>query len=396
MDKLIGPAEAARRLGVTTQTLRTWDAKGLIKVVRTPGNQRRIPESEILRLSKSNEYINFGVGNDSFVKEPLPKSYKSFTAKNTKKISKTDILLMCKDVSVYNVTSDITLHEKLLPGAMLRKTLSFDEWMQTRYSAGSNVTARRLMLRAFGTDSHENILKATRALSLSDCYWLKEAHEEISFNDVTPYLNKEWDGIGKFTGGSISTLFANGAATKKWLDSKTLLKESSFKEFDAYKLCAELVPDEYYAKAKLADNGLHLTNFTSTDKFLESFEQSGFIGDGNDARAVAVELFGERAVALFVIDYLVESDDRHWGNIGFLRDTNNGDYVSMAPYFDFDWIWADWSVALPSNAYKYKEYISQLCKKAKETSGLFSESGRNNVIIKRADELLQFLYSADY
>lgn len=44
-------SEASKRLGVTTQTLRDWDNSGKIKTVRTTGNQRRVPISEIERLS---------------------------------------------------------------------------------------------------------------------------------------------------------------------------------------------------------------------------------------------------------------------------------------------------------------------------------------------------------
>lgn len=44
-------SEAAKRLGVTTQTLRDWDKNGKITSVRTSGNQRRIPLSEVDRLS---------------------------------------------------------------------------------------------------------------------------------------------------------------------------------------------------------------------------------------------------------------------------------------------------------------------------------------------------------
>lgn len=35
---------------MTTQTLRTWDNQGKIKTVRTEGNQRRVPLSEVERL----------------------------------------------------------------------------------------------------------------------------------------------------------------------------------------------------------------------------------------------------------------------------------------------------------------------------------------------------------
>ena len=43
-------AQAARRLGVCTKTIRRWDIRGLIHCQRTPGNHRRIPLSEINRL----------------------------------------------------------------------------------------------------------------------------------------------------------------------------------------------------------------------------------------------------------------------------------------------------------------------------------------------------------
>jgi excisionase family DNA binding protein len=47
------PAKAAEQLGVTVQTIRAWDKEGKIRVARTPGNQRRIPESEVARLLRS-------------------------------------------------------------------------------------------------------------------------------------------------------------------------------------------------------------------------------------------------------------------------------------------------------------------------------------------------------
>ena len=203
-----------------------------------------------------------------------------------------NLLLMCKDKPVYDISKDSILNENLVPGAILRGTMTFDTWLRTRYSVGSNTSARRLMLRAFGADNHnKDTIRATRALSLSDCYWLKSQDERVTFAEVTPYLNQEWDGSGIFKGGSISTLFVNGAADKKWLDSRTLLKVGSFKEIEPYRLCAQL-GIEYAADVRLSDEGLLLTNFTNTDCFLESMEQSGYVGEGENARAKAVELLG--------------------------------------------------------------------------------------------------------
>jgi len=364
MERHYTLSEAAKMLGVTTQTLRAWDRDGKIIAIRTLGNQRRIPESEIRRLCRTNE---------------SKVSAKEVPYDNA-------LILMCKDTMVYDISRNVVLSKMLLPGCMLRGTMSYSVWMRTRYSAGSNVSARRLMLKAFGSDNHENVITATRTLSLSDCYWIKKQNENVSFDDITPYLHKEWDGTGEFKGGSISTLFVNGAADKLWLDSKTLLKVRSYKEYEPYLLCTAL-DIENIAEAKISDDGLLLTNFTSMDYFLESMEQSGFSDEFDNPREKAVEIFKESAVALFVIDHLVEHDDRHWGNYGFLRDSNTGEYLSMAPFYDFDWAWSGSVVPLPDNAFKnHKGFIRNLCEKALHFSSDFEHS---DVIARRAHELLR-------
>jgi len=50
MEKLYTLKEAKKLLGVTTKTIQRWDKEGKIRVVRTIGGRRRIPESEIKRV----------------------------------------------------------------------------------------------------------------------------------------------------------------------------------------------------------------------------------------------------------------------------------------------------------------------------------------------------------
>lgn len=50
MEKLYTLKEAKEMLGVQTKAIQRWDKEGKIRVVRTPGGRRRIPESEILRI----------------------------------------------------------------------------------------------------------------------------------------------------------------------------------------------------------------------------------------------------------------------------------------------------------------------------------------------------------
>ncbi|MEM3512002.1 MAG: IS607 family transposase [Candidatus Jordarchaeales archaeon] len=50
IERLLTLSEACERLGVHPNTLRKWDRQGKIRVVRTVGGRRRIPESEVERL----------------------------------------------------------------------------------------------------------------------------------------------------------------------------------------------------------------------------------------------------------------------------------------------------------------------------------------------------------
>jgi len=50
MDKLYTLKEAKKLLSITTKTIQRWDKEGKIRVVRTIGGRRRIPESEIKRI----------------------------------------------------------------------------------------------------------------------------------------------------------------------------------------------------------------------------------------------------------------------------------------------------------------------------------------------------------
>lgn len=54
---MFSATEAGKMLGVCTKTIHRWDAAGKIHAVRTPGNQRRIPATEILRLQGQSQSV---------------------------------------------------------------------------------------------------------------------------------------------------------------------------------------------------------------------------------------------------------------------------------------------------------------------------------------------------
>ena len=49
-DPVLSPAEAAKRLGVSSATLRVWAEAGKIRATHTLGGHRRYPTSEVERV----------------------------------------------------------------------------------------------------------------------------------------------------------------------------------------------------------------------------------------------------------------------------------------------------------------------------------------------------------
>jgi len=390
MEKHYTLSKAAQLLGVTTQTLRNWDNAQKIKAIRTPGNQRRIPESEISRLMNAALDNEVTVQSDEKPTETAQTIITTGEKQKGKTITaeagtKNTDLLMCKDIPVYDISNKKILNKDLVPGSILRGTMDYAEWSKTRICSETNFSAGRLMQRAFGKYDIAHATKATRALSLCDCYWLKKEDEIMPFDTITPYLNAEWDGQGEYNEGSISALFVAGTKDKRWLDAQTLLKVKSFNEIEAYNICIALGIYSI-AEAQISQEGLLLTNFTSPEYFFESMEQSGYAENSADHKTIAVEMFGETAVALFVVDYLIENNDRHSGNYGFLRSTITGEYTAMAPYYDFDWMWTGEATPLPANAWKgYRGVIRNLCNLAPEVAENFEYK---SIIKRRAKELL--------
>ena len=52
MNHLLGGKEASEKLGVHQRTLMDWDKKGLIHVIRTPGNKRLYDVEKFLKQHK--------------------------------------------------------------------------------------------------------------------------------------------------------------------------------------------------------------------------------------------------------------------------------------------------------------------------------------------------------
>ena len=59
------------------------------------------------------------------------------------------------------------------------------------------------------------INRETRALSFSDCYWIKAENDPIRFEEISPYYKPFWDGSEAFAGQAAPTLYVGAVRPLK-------------------------------------------------------------------------------------------------------------------------------------------------------------------------------------
>lgn len=303
------------------------------------------------------------------------------------------MLLMCKDIPVYDIETENVLNEQLLPGLMMQQganSHTFARWMKFRYSLGTNTIARKLKGISFGQGARMRINRETRALSFSDCYWLKDEKDPIKFSEISPYYQPFWDGSDTFSGQAAPTLYVGGAMSKEWKQDGRLYKYGDIEvELECIRLCDQCgIPVE---QAEKTENGIAIFNITSPEYMLEQADESGRLDPDEFDETTVVELFGKAGVQMLILDAIIGNGDRHAGNFGWLRDTQTGEYISMAPLYDFDH-------ALDSKletdrlltdavkaSLKYKDEVKRIAKIAAESE--------QKVFAKRANMILRMLDS---
>jgi excisionase family DNA binding protein len=58
-DRLLSPAEKARQLGISADTLRRWENEGRIESTRTAGGQRRYQEDALPQAARRQSTMHF-------------------------------------------------------------------------------------------------------------------------------------------------------------------------------------------------------------------------------------------------------------------------------------------------------------------------------------------------
>jgi len=125
--------------------------------------------------------------------------------------------------------------------------------------------------------------------------------------------------------------------SKYWIDSCRLYKKGCAVELEAYNLAIALnIPCNKIEKAP-DESGIVVYNFTNSNAMLEPAICSGkFKGTFFPTIDEIVAGLGEAGLKMLAFDAVTGNTDRHLENFGFLRNADNGEYLSMAPLYDFD------------------------------------------------------------
>ena len=244
------------------------------------------------------------------------------------------ILKLCNE-DVYDIDNDIIINKDLAPGLLLKS--GYSSWVRTRYSSNTNTCSRNLRALTYKQGNREKINIGTHALSLSDSYWITD-DKNLKFEDVSPYYNKFWNGDGVYSGGAIPTLYVDGFLPKEWISKDIFIKyhKNAKIEYLATKLCEacniSCCITEYNDNEA---NIIKIHNITSPTVMFESAIQSGIFDPDDFTDEQILDTFGEDGLKMLVIDAITGNGDRHAGNFGFLRSTTTGEYLGMAPLFDF-------------------------------------------------------------
>jgi len=246
------------------------------------------------------------------------------------------MILMCKDKAVYDIKKEEVIKKELLPGLMMKTAdnASFKSWIKKRYCSGTNTLARQLRGVTFGQGNRIEIDKTTRALSLSDCYWLKEESDDINFASVSPYYVDFWKGGEDYRGGSIPTLYVPGYISKAWISGEYLYKTGCGIEIECSGICLKAGIE--CAEVKAYNGGIIVKNFTDADYMLEQADMTGRFDDEDYTDEDIIREYGADGYKMILIDAVFGNGDRHLGNFGYIRDTESGAYIKMAPLYDFD------------------------------------------------------------
>lgn len=262
-------------------------------------------------------------------------------------------------MSVYWITEE----DCLLPVSFDGTDTSLMNWLIWRMIPRHRTFAREI-LRSQGLREGDLIgqLTVSLGLSVNDTYWVVPQGENLQWKDYSLYRNSFSEALSlvAFTGYSHTIhrlspspeMTTNGQLPKTWRrEGEQLILYKGATDPALYTTGGREPYSEYYAAQVAKAMGIeHVSydlrqfkgilastcrNFTSEDR--------AYIPAGKLLKTSNLDELhdlmektgsGQKFSDMVLLDAVIWNEDRHFGNFGFLQDTETGEILTLAPCFD--------------------------------------------------------------
>lgn len=271
------------------------------------------------------------------------------------------------------IVTNYGLVDKELENSYLITTEDYNQYLKNWLNDRA-IPANRDNLKTYIKD--KNTLKfmiENHALSLTDCYWIKEVHEKIKWEDIKLFDSNKIDrlniiskshSLGEQYSGINSTL--GGQLEKYWYYSyynnqNHLMLAKRESNINSIIIVREIIASKIYKRQGYKNycNYKYIINKNNetvgckcrafTSESLELITAYDLLAEHNELHYAntyerlincACNYGGNRIQIKYqldlqtLVDYVISNRDRHLGNIGFLRNPDTLQIVTIAPIFD--------------------------------------------------------------
>ena len=334
--------------------------------------------------------------------------------------------IMLKDIPVLEIEDYrcTILNYELLPISLRYPDVNYDDvmhgWTENRTMSIGRTNAKKLLAGFRISQSNPYMIaRLFHFASLSDCYWMKDAEETFTWEQVSLFENP-WEKAVTSTAllGTNQTFHtlvqkvhtpeftAQGMAAKAWIreaDGLYLYKVGK-KELPASGILDALhIPHVSYIEAenssleKIADRNHIDKIYKSGEKIVKcriiSSEETALVPwedfqvycsyhDKNEYDMVK-EMDAANYYKMQIADYILGNEDRHGANFGFYMDNRSGKLQGLYPLMDHDHAFSE-DEDIPSQTSEQDETLQQAAYKAMN----YAEVSFDNVLtMKKLEDL---------
>lgn len=285
----------------------------------------------------------------------------------------------------------------------------FIEWASNRtLSIGRSYAKEILNGLRLSQSNRYAVCKACRGLSLEDSYWIRQENDDKTWEEVNLFQNPlslfitEISLSGRNVTYSADTqikkdihtpeLTTLGASAKGWIrheDGLYLHKIGKYEipadqilqaigiEHIPYKISAESEIHSYLSQERkqwIEGVGECIVNsklFTTEDIAMVTFEEFKLFCEayGVNPYQEAIKLDKAAYLKMQIADYILNNNDRHEQNWGFLMENDSGRIMGFCPLFDHDHAFSDYPNVMSQTTEQEME-LSEAARQAQTELGL--------------------------